>query len=328
MRPDFELPEQQDFECFSSLPDGYTGTVLHGSNILRAEHPSIGQVILQELNTRDFNIHFNIFNLSRPFRFQGIRQAATLSSFLALKNAIRYHFKYSGSFELNRGQFSLLHSNELHASIEFEKPGLYHSLEVSWTGRMINEVLPLYSFLNTLGSEKDNKRSFHLMPYKNTAGIGSLGPAHAILRFTPGSPIEYALFELKVKEYLLVLLAASGKTPFQGGPIRKQEYIKLTEIANKLEEYPGNKFPLSKLSVQANMNEKKLNRLFNAIFGKPVFEYHLSVRMKEAHRLLEETRLTTQEVASKVGYELTTSFISKFSDYFGYPPSEVSRLRH
>jgi AraC-like DNA-binding protein len=47
--------------------------------------------------------------------------------------------------------------------------------------------------------------------------------------------------------------------------------------------------------------------------------------MQEAHRLLEETNLTTKAIAARVGYDLTTSFITKFREYFGYPPSQVSK---
>jgi AraC-like DNA-binding protein len=130
-----------------------------------------------------------------------------------------------------------------------------------------------------------------------------------------------------VHEYLVALLSASQQPPVRYSGISREDYKRLQAMADKLSGNPAKKFPLHDLSMQLHMNEKKLNRIFGQIFGKPVFEYHLEARMKEAHRLLEETDLTTKQVAARVGYARTTSFISRFKDFFGYPPGEITRSK-
>jgi len=77
--------------------------------------------------------------------------------------------------------------------------------------------------------------------------------------------------------------------------------------------------------MEFNMNEKKLENLFSEIFGTTILQYHLESRLREAHRLLEVTNYTSKQIRAMIGYDLTTSFITKFRKYFGYPPSEVKR---
>jgi transcriptional regulator GlxA family with amidase domain len=75
------------------------------------------------------------------------------------------------------------------------------------------------------------------------------------------------------------------------------------------------------------MNTMKLKMAFKERFGQGIFEHQLEARMKEGLRLLQETNLAIKDVAGIVGYQRATSFISKFGEYFGYPPSQVEKIK-
>jgi len=325
MHPVFDLCFNQPFTLSDTLPHNFQGLQLQGGVVTAAWHPVIGTIILQEINGKQFNIVFSIFNVQQPCKLAAVQKSSLVVSFLAVRNTVRYNFKAMGQATLQQGQFTLLHCNAQEASMDFDKAGIYQTLEISWSKQMVEELLPSFALLRPLQEEKNLRRSFCLTPYSKTAGFRSLGMAHALMRFPHKDPNAVYLFEHKVKEYLLSLLIAAERIPSTNPPINSDDFNKIHLLYEQLRGHPERKFPISALAREANMSEKKLKKLFVQVFGMPIFEFHLETRMKEAHRLLEEANHNTKEIASMVGYQLTTSFITKFREFFGYPPSEVKR---
>jgi AraC-like DNA-binding protein len=65
--------------------------------------------------------------------------------------------------------------------------------------------------------------------------------------------------------------------------------------------------------------------VFRQVFGSGVFETLLKARMQKARSLLLETDKPIKEVASLIGYERLTSFITAFRKHFGYTPASLRR---
>jgi AraC-like DNA-binding protein len=117
----------------------------------------------------------------------------------------------------------------------------------------------------------------------------------------------------------------TSKTEALGILLTKDEEDRMRELGERLQQDPQGRFPIATLAKEMGMNEMKLKLAFKQVNGKGIFEYHLDQRMNEALRLLKNSDLSTKEIASLVGYEFTTSFITGFRKYFGFPPSMIQR---
>lgn len=325
MHPDFNLSGHEGFQITPSLPNDYRGMILRGAKVITA-NSSAGVIVLQQLDHSQYSINYSIFNFLQSVKIPGKQRSAMLVAFLALKNNIRYSIKGLGLLELRQGQFALLHSIKgCEITSSFEKENEYESLEVSWSEEMVKQALPYFPFLQVLFSHKALLRSFYLNPPGLHAGTKALTLVHELLKAPYNDPVSQLYFEHKVREYLLLLLVEAGKKPPSKINLTKEQEEKIIAIGTRLSNEPDKKFPIAELAIEMQMNEMKLKIAFKEIFGQGIFEYQLEARMKEAQRLLQETNLTTKAIAGMVGYRLTTSFITKFREYFGYPPSSVKR---
>ncbi|MCD4772213.1 MAG: helix-turn-helix transcriptional regulator [Bacteroidales bacterium] len=74
------------------------------------------------------------------------------------------------------------------------------------------------------------------------------------------------------------------------------------------------------LAKEATMNERKMQKCFKQIFGESIYQYALSIKMKEAQKLLETKKYSVSEVGYKVGYSNLSHFTEKFKKHFSINP--------
>jgi AraC-like DNA-binding protein len=324
MQPDFKLPGQEHTRISPMLPEAYRGLALRGGEVAAAAG-DWGQMIIQALPKPSFSIQFNLFEFVRPMIVAGHQAASTLVSVLALKNNIQYTINGLGTLRLRQGQFALLHCREHSLTARFDGGKEYQTLEIGWSEDILRQALPYFNLLQRVFSPPPGVNSFYLVPPGRSVGPDALSIAQDVLKSPYNATLSQLFFEHKVREYLLLLLLEAGKMPAPHIRLTKGEWEKVEAVAAKITSEPDKKFPIVDLAADAHMNTLKLKTAFKEKFGQGIFEYQLAARMNEALRLLRETDLKTKVIAGLVGYELTTSFITKFREYFGYAPSEVAK---
>ncbi len=326
MFPHFEHPNIFGFKLTPSLSPEYKGLILQGARSLTAAGES-GTITFQDIIQPEYQIHFQDYNLLKPIRIPAIQEKSFLVAFLSLKNTIHYFIKGLGQFKLKQGQFALFQTMDQQVITKFDKSGNYQSLEIAWSEAIVKQVLPYFPSLNPLFSEAEKRKSYYLYQPGQIAGTHALDIIQSLLKSPHNDAVSLLFFQHKVQEYLLSILTETDKVPKYKLPYTEAEYEKMISLAENLTTHTNQHFPIAKLAKEMQMNEMKLKQVFKKIFGMGIFEYQLESRMKEAHRLLVETDLNTKTIASMVGYELGTSFITKFREYFGYPPSEIGKGR-
>jgi len=103
-----------------------------------------------------------------------------------------------------------------------------------------------------------------------------------------------------------------------------KEFIrKLTEItlANLENEAFGGK----ELSAEADVRVSIINKRLQFISHKTINQFIREVRLDRAMEMLRQGSVTASEVAFKVGFSSPAYFSTCFSEYFGFPPSEVKK---
>lgn len=96
----------------------------------------------------------------------------------------------------------------------------------------------------------------------------------------------------------------------------------LNTVRTWIESNPTEMCSLKKLCIQSGLNRDKLKKGFKMLFGSPIYQYHVSVKMREAKRLLAETYDPVRQIAYMLGYEYTSSFCNEFKKISGESPAK------
>lgn len=84
---------------------------------------------------------------------------------------------------------------------------------------------------------------------------------------------------------------------------------------------------LSDLARAVGTNTRNLNDAFRKFTGVTALNYLREVRMKEAARLLRETGLDVQTIATDLGYGNAANFSTAFRERFGMSPRQFRNAR-
>jgi AraC-like DNA-binding protein len=94
------------------------------------------------------------------------------------------------------------------------------------------------------------------------------------------------------------------------------------QILAMVNRNPSGEWSVAKLADMLEISESTLRRRLAALGVKPK-HLILNARMSNAIGLLQSTDLSVAEIASKVGYESSPRFASRFRSRFGFAPSEL-----
>ena len=92
-------------------------------------------------------------------------------------------------------------------------------------------------------------------------------------------------------------------------------YTHLDVYKRQISEHFDETITLDLLADQFYISKYYLSRTFKEITGYGISEYLNIHRIREAKRLLEETDLSVQQIARKLGYESITYFEKVFKTY-------------
>lgn len=85
---------------------------------------------------------------------------------------------------------------------------------------------------------------------------------------------------------------------------------------------------MKELEKLTGTNSKHLNNAFKACAGVTVYEYLREERMKASRTLLQQTRLSVQDISHQVGFTSSANFSTAFKERFGLTPREFRLGQH
>jgi AraC-like DNA-binding protein len=83
--------------------------------------------------------------------------------------------------------------------------------------------------------------------------------------------------------------------------------------------------PIPVIAKNLAVSESTLKRNFKQVYGTSIYEYYLQIKMERARALFAEKPLSVKEVAYRLGYEKTSSFIRIFRKFYNFSPGELKR---
>ena len=92
-----------------------------------------------------------------------------------------------------------------------------------------------------------------------------------------------------------------------------------------IDESYEEKFSLDRIASELHMDKNYLLRVFKAVTGMTMLQYHNSVRCRHAGELLQRPELTISYVGSTVGFKTPSHFTRVFKQVMGSTPAEYRR---
>jgi AraC-like DNA-binding protein len=131
-------------------------------------------------------------------------------------------------------------------------------------------------------------------------------------------------YESKALEALAVLSADCEASVFAESPVSDMNVDDdFTSRARRyIEDNSHAELTIELLARIACMSSSKLKYSFRRSFDKSVSEYITEIRMEKAKRLLADTCLPIEGVATEVGYKKSGAFAAAFRRYSGSLPKE------
>lgn len=83
---------------------------------------------------------------------------------------------------------------------------------------------------------------------------------------------------------------------------------------------------LGQLASYVGRSRRQVERLFREQLGTTPQRYYLELRITEARRLLQHTKLSVVDVGLACGFVTSSHFSRCYSSYYGYRPSKEKRL--
>lgn len=145
-----------------------------------------------------------------------------------------------------------------------------------------------------------------------------------ILRCPYQGLIRQLYLEGKALELIASYFAHFAKSPpdSQSVKVKRQDFDALYQAKQILLENMHDPPSLAELARQVGINEHKLQRGFQQIFGTTVFGLLHNHRMEQARQLLEADQMTIEAVANTVGISHRGYFANAFRRKFGVTPRE------
>jgi YesN/AraC family two-component response regulator len=236
----------------------------------------------------------------------------------------RYYFIKDRTYHVVKGDLVIINKNEIHKTTHVDSSNTMHErilieFKKEFLGSIIDDI-----------NDTDLFSCFH-------QNINVLR-----LNINEQSFIENLLFKmvsenkrqsegfktyLKVSlvELLLFITRCVAKVSTNHFEYPNAVHKKISDIVKHINNHYMENLTLTSISKKFFISPYYFSRTFKEVTGFTFVEYVNSVRIKEAQRLLRESKLNVTQIAEKVGYENITHFGRVFKAITGFSPLKYKK---
>lgn len=102
--------------------------------------------------------------------------------------------------------------------------------------------------------------------------------------------------------------------------------IRIQKMLSYIYKNYAESITLKDIAKAANISRSEAGRCFNTYMNSSPVETLIQYRLQIAHRLLNDTTLTLQEISSSCGFNSVNYFSRKFQQTYGYTPGRIRSL--
>ena len=141
-------------------------------------------------------------------------------------------------------------------------------------------------------------------------------------------PLKNLRVKAKVCDLILYLYDVISKDYQAPPPITFEKntyWVYKYEIDRLIDAYYSNDVSLDLLSEKLFISTQSIKRIIMSVYGKTFNELKLELKIRNAKRLLLETKMNISDIAKETGYSTTRGFLTAFSKYEGCTPTEYRK---
>jgi AraC-like DNA-binding protein len=309
-------------EFQNGLPQNYHGPLLRGSKTFHSVNNSF-QLVMQEIVTELYLLRLNVFRFFETLSLDSMSDKTGIHSRMLLKGNLQHKIKGTGKIYLREGEFTMLWAESAECYCRFENNTEYSAFDIFYSPKLLEQLTFFFPELKDLMKEKKPK-----LIVKNPCFVtpSMKDIIRQILECPYDETTRQFYFDLKVREYLYVMLQHAYKRPpsrYRFTPYETACIIKAHKLI--LEDLSKKPLSLQMLSRAVAINEFKLKAGFKQIFGLSIFDCIHESRMEKARGLLLSTDMPIKQICVLTGYARMTNFITAFRKKFGYTPGSLRR---
>ncbi|MGO4728846.1 AraC family transcriptional regulator [Paenibacillus sp. 2KB_22] len=233
-----------------------------------------------------------------------------------LREGERIYFVDSQVVTLKKGELILIQSDEMHATA---------SSEIAEFERILINYHP--ALLPTPLQDDCkwfNKRGFHLFRLMLREQTEAENLLLRILEECRECRPFYETSVLTLFAELMILLKRSEPLT-QNDSSKHPLHNLVTDVATYIREHYQKPLTLEETARQFFISPSYLSRIFYRLTGFHFREYVVHIRILQAKRLITQSNIKIQEIASNVGFEHLSHFNKTFKRVTGYNPSHYRK---
>ncbi len=282
-----------------------------------------GYILLQELETRKFNIYIWRFFIEKATKFYLVCDHPIVALLLNLTGRIRCELQVLGEKILQPSKCKLLYM-PVSANKAWFEPGRYECLHIELDPGYLEDIVEFYP---------ESKELLNRLSVSDRYALGLI-PANisyvmkAILKNLRTCNYTGAGLRMEMQKYIHELLSeyihetgvvkrdlALDYVPYKDTLIKiKQWILETPHIHEQTQEKVSGKYAISLTALKLN---------FKALFGIPLASFVRFHALNKAHYLIATTPESIDDISEEVGYSNRTAFNQAFKKQFHYLPSRV-----
>lgn len=244
-----------------------------------------------------------------------------------LINGERNYFINQRSYHVKKGDLVLINKNILHKTTTIDKMNSAHE-------RILLQFKE--SIFKNMQAEMESLNLFKIFSEKEN--VLSLNPDQQLwleehlFKLTAENAKdnkEEKLYYLKllIAELLIFIKRIANKSAAQNLKYPDEKHKNISQVAAYINDNYQQKLSLKILADHFNYSSAYLSRAFKEVTGFNFVEYKNNVRIKEASKLLQQTKLSVTEISAEVGFNNITHFGRIFKEFTDLSPLEYRKLK-
>ncbi|MDH7459852.1 AraC family transcriptional regulator [Chitinophagaceae bacterium 26-R-25] len=283
-----------------------------------------GTILIQQQITEDFTFHYANFLLNDRAIINFRHDGFAMQSMIAMNEDIVTLVQGTGNFLLRKDHLVITHNPSNEMSFVFEKGKNYCAFGSSFNLDFVYKYLQAY-FLQEEMPKFSSNNSFSLTEGALPASRKMLDTISDIIHYALPRQLNESYTSIKMQELFVLQLATAFRRPEPKLKLSERQLEALEEIRQLMLQDITTHYSHKELARKAHINLHTLKNGFKQVYGLPPLEYRNEVRLQKAKELLQQTGKPIKEIAMLAGYASFSSFVTAFTNHFGYSPGTVRK---
>ncbi len=217
----------------------------------------------------------------------------------------RYYFIKDRSYYIKKGDLVIINMFDLHKT-SYAGTNDYERILINFKAEYIDDYLAASKDIDVLQTFKKSSNVYRLSLQEQTFVERLLNKMMEEKEHT--SPGSHTYLRLNLMELLIFISRQSFKPQKQYLEFPSTMHKKISLVTRYINANFSNKLTLNQLALDFQVSPFYLSRTFKEVTGFSFIEYLNITRVKEAQRLLIDTRLSITDISQEVGFESPTHF--------------------